>query len=115
MTRKTKRTLVGVDPNIGSPTVDSRLNDIASELRYEAGAANVSVEIAASLLGLSHQTIRRKIWAGELPAARFGGRRGKLTIRVADLARMVRRAEIDAIPLVPQSLERRVRRQVGAE
>jgi excisionase family DNA binding protein len=46
----------------------------------EAGHDFLTVNEAAELLGVTHQTVRRKIAQGELPAVQLGGRGSHIRI-----------------------------------
>jgi excisionase family DNA binding protein len=52
-----------------------------------AGRDFLTVAEAADLLGVKHQTIRRKIRAGELPAVQLGGRGSHIRVPRAALER----------------------------
>ena len=53
--------------------------------------AFVSLAQAADILGISVQTLRRRVAAGELPAFRTGRR--IIRVRVTDLERLLRRVQ----------------------
>ena len=89
----------------------ARVAELAAELREQNGGRHVTtVTGAGRLLGTSDATIRRAVWAGEIPAARLGGKRGRLSIRIADLARYL--AAREAVALAPAPVRRRAARNV---
>jgi excisionase family DNA binding protein len=47
----------------------------------------LTVAEAADLLGVHHMTLRRKVWAGEIPATQLGGPHSPIRIPRAALER----------------------------
>jgi excisionase family DNA binding protein len=62
----------------------------------------LSIQQAAETYGVSHDTIRRRIAAGQLPASRCGGR--IIRVRIADLDGLFRPLTTSA-PVTPPDQE----------